>query len=224
MRTSDEWFGLVLTPAVLAVVGIITLIPNENLAWLARLEIDYVLAVGYVAGSIIYFRHLREPDPAKISERSKQIADYHHQVRQLVLVPWIQDIEKWPFPFVATSEVSVRPVFQAPRPAYERQFKSALQHLETYGLSKERENLLSGIEQHNRKVKENETKDGQSPLIRQGSVEYHVERDKLAKDQTKIWTSVSSFKERLQEVVSDLEVGRLNGECDFEKELRKSGS
>lgn len=140
-------------------------------------------------------------------------------MRELVLVRWIQ--ESYGYPFVATADVDVRPVFEALAGANERYYRSALQHLEAYGMDKKRGTILERIKEHNSEVRNVEYNGGRSPLINSGN--NLPRRMKLGQEQNEIWASVQLLREELQGVVNDLEEGHLKGLCDYEKKRTPRG-
>jgi len=100
LRDSDQVY-LALLPITLAVMGLF-------LALGLGLPTVYALAAVIVLGSGFYFGFWRGRKPN--TEKLQRIAAYHHKIRELVWVPWYQ--MSYGFPFVATADVTVRPVFR----------------------------------------------------------------------------------------------------------------
>jgi len=117
------------------------------------------------------------------------------------------------------TDLSVHPCFEELAFPYQRYYRHAMQHLEAYDLSKERESIMARIVGHNRQVAEYEKAGGYSMTPRSQALS--AQRDKLVKEQLSLWKDEKSFADKLQEVVNNLEDGLLKGECDFERELRR---
>lgn len=60
LRESDEWYTVVLA-SVIGIIGIVTLVQDQDVGWILRLWIDYWLVIGFIEGSLIYFGMLRKP-------------------------------------------------------------------------------------------------------------------------------------------------------------------
>ena len=129
MRDSDAWYLGVIGVLTAAFFGLLA-VPDADIAWSTKWPIDASIGVGGIVGSIVYFAFIRKFNPAEAAERAGQIAAYHNKVRELVWVPWIQETAG--YPFVATANVTIRPVFQPLVGANERYFQSAQEHLSAY--------------------------------------------------------------------------------------------
>lgn len=87
-----------------------------------------------------------------------------------------------------------------------------MQHLEEYGLPKERDAIRARISEHNRQLDESLKSAEGLPA---------TERDRFVSEQSEVWKEVRLFATKLQEVVNNLEDNELKGECDYERRLKK---
>ena len=180
-------------------------IPDQDVGLSSKVAVDEGVGISFLVASLAYFLLIRRRITPH-SETTQRIADYHHKVRELVWVRWVQ--ESFGFPFEATSDVRIRPVFEALTGANERYYRSALQHLESYGYVKERETILFRIRNHNQKVDELEAS-AKGSLITRSSDAFSAEWQSFVPEQNEIWAEVQSFRDKIQGVVNDLEDGNL---------------
>lgn len=153
----------------------------------------------------------------------ERVRPYHQKLRELVWVKWIQCTGRNPSGGERNAALNVVPCFEALPNPYYTYYAHALQHLDAYDLTKERDLLMKRIEVHNLQVKDyNEASPSFPGEAVQGAQGARAEEgDRLRSMQSELWKQVQEFGLELQEVVNNLEDGQLKGECDFERNLKQ---
>lgn len=178
--------------------------PTQNLAGTIA-----AAAEGFVFGGIV--QSILEGSRILTRTREARFEKYHAKIRELVFITWLHN-DLQGYPSATTGDLHVRNLLEQQKDAEERYFKSALPHLDCYGLTKDREKLRERITQHNEKVDkfdmETRTQLGQTN---------ESERIQLAAEMDEIWKSAQEFAQKLKGVIYDIEDHTLKGKCDFER-------